>query len=67
MYYSYVKCNRIKDYSHLSRYLRELYLVPGIAPTVDIDHIKRTFNFPILQGGEPGTFGACMFAPIVLN
>ena len=27
----------------LSRYLRALYLVPGIAATVDMDHIKRHY------------------------
>ncbi|MGE5649552.1 glutathione S-transferase family protein [Noviherbaspirillum sp. UKPF54] len=45
VYYSHFKCsrNRIEDFPHLSRYLRELYLVPGIASTVDIDHIKRHY------------------------
>lgn len=45
VYYSHFKCsrNRIEDFPQLSRYLRELYLVPGIAPTVDLDHIKRHY------------------------
>lgn len=45
VYYSHFKCsrNRIEDFPHLSRYLRGLYLVPGIAPTVNIDHIKRHY------------------------
>jgi putative glutathione S-transferase len=33
----------LEDFPHLSRYLRALYLVPGIAGTVDIDHIKRHY------------------------
>ena len=35
-YFSVFRCNRqrIADYPHLSRYLRELYRVPGIAATV---------------------------------
>lgn len=45
VYFGHFKCNRdrIDDFPHLSRYLRELYLVPGIAETVDIDHIKRHY------------------------
>jgi putative glutathione S-transferase len=27
----------------LSRLLRELYRVPGVAPTVNLDHIKRHY------------------------
>lgn len=45
VYYGHFKCNRnrIDDFPHLSRYLRELYLVPDIAATVNIDHIKRHY------------------------
>lgn len=45
VYFGHFKCNRsrIEDFPHLTRYLRELYLVPGVAPTVDIDHIKRHY------------------------
>lgn len=45
VYVGHFKCNRnrIEDFPHLSRYLRELYRVPGVAPTVDIDHIKRHY------------------------
>jgi glutathionyl-hydroquinone reductase len=45
VYFGHFKCNRnrIEDFPHLSRYLRELYLVPGVAPTVNIDHIKRHY------------------------
>jgi putative glutathione S-transferase len=42
VYYGHFKCNRrrIEDYPNLSNYLRDLYQVPGIAETVDIDHFK---------------------------
>lgn len=42
VYYSHFKCNRnrIGDYPNLSNYLRDLYQVPGVAGTVDMDHIK---------------------------
>jgi glutathionyl-hydroquinone reductase len=45
VYYGHFKCNlkRIAEYPNLSRYLRELYRVPGIAETVDMDHIKRHY------------------------
>ena len=45
VYYGHFKCNlrRIADYPALSNYLRDLYQVPGIAGTVNIDHIKRHY------------------------
>ncbi|MEO8654855.1 MAG: glutathione S-transferase family protein [Ramlibacter sp.] len=45
VYFGHFKCNRnrVEDFPNLSRYLRELYRVPGIAGTVDIDHIKRHY------------------------
>lgn len=45
VYYGHFKCNRnrIEDFPNLSRYLRKLYLVPGVAATVNIDHIKRHY------------------------
>jgi putative glutathione S-transferase len=45
VYYSHFKCNlrRIIDYSNLSNYLRDLYQQPGVAATVDMDHIKRHY------------------------
>ena len=45
VYVGHFKCNRnrIEDYPNLSSYLRKLYLVPGIAATVNIDHIKRHY------------------------
>ena len=45
VYYSHFKCNlrRIVDYPNLSNYLRDLYQVPGIAETVNLDHIKQHY------------------------
>ncbi|RAI44473.1 glutathione S-transferase family protein [Rhodoplanes roseus] len=45
VYVGHFKCNlrRIADYPNLSNYLRDLYQVPGIAATVDLDHIKRHY------------------------
>jgi putative glutathione S-transferase len=45
VYYSHFKCNlrRIVDYQNLSNYLRDLYQQPGIAATVNMDHIKRHY------------------------
>lgn len=44
-YHGAFKCNlrRIEDYPNLSNYLRELYQWPGIAETVNIDHIKAGY------------------------
>lgn len=45
VYVGHFKCNRnrIEDFPNLSRYLRTLHRVPGIAQTVDMDHIKRHY------------------------
>jgi putative glutathione S-transferase len=45
VYYSHFKCNkrRIADYPNLWSYARELYQFPGVAETVDLDHIKRHY------------------------
>jgi glutathionyl-hydroquinone reductase len=42
VYVGHFKCNRqrIADYPNLSNYTRELYQVPGVAPTVNMEHIK---------------------------
>ncbi|MFN2459308.1 MAG: glutathione S-transferase family protein [Candidatus Velthaea sp.] len=47
VYYGHFKCNlrRIADYPSLFGYLRDLYQTPGIAPTVDFDHIKRHYYY----------------------
>jgi glutathionyl-hydroquinone reductase len=45
VYFGHFKCNRnrIEDFTNLSRFLRTLYRTPGIAGTVNIDHIKRHY------------------------
>jgi putative glutathione S-transferase len=45
VYQGHFKCNlrRIVDYRHLQGYLRDLYQQPGIAETVNFDHIKRHY------------------------
>jgi len=45
VYYSHFKCNlrRIVDYPNLWNYLRDLYQQPGVAATVNFDHIKRHY------------------------
>jgi putative glutathione S-transferase len=45
VYAGHFKCNlrRIVDYEHLPAYLRDLYQTPGVAETVDMDHIKRHY------------------------
>ncbi len=45
VYFGHFKCNlrRIVDYPNLSNYLRDLYQTPGIAETVNFDHIKRYY------------------------
>jgi putative glutathione S-transferase len=45
VYVGHFKCNlrRLADYPNLSGYLRDLYQVPGIAETVNMQHIKRHY------------------------
>lgn len=47
VYVGHFKANlrRIRDYPHLSGYSRELYQVPGVAPTVHMGHIKRHYYY----------------------
>ena len=56
VYYSHFKCNlrRIADYPNLSNYLRELYQWPGVADTVNMDHIKRHYYMSMLQLNPSG-------------
>lgn len=45
VYHGHFKCNlrRLADYPHLFRFLNELVRVPGVAETVNLDHIKRHY------------------------
>ena len=47
VYHGHFKCNvrRIVDYKNLQGYLMDLYQQPGIADTVNFDHIKRHYYF----------------------
>ena len=45
VYVGHFKCNlrQIVDYPNLSNYTRDLFQVPGVAETVDLDHIKKHY------------------------
>ncbi len=45
VYFGHFKCNikRIVDYKHLSAYVRDLYQQPGVAETVNMEHIKNHY------------------------
>ena len=47
VYHGHFKCNvrRILDYPNLQGYLMDLYQQPGIAATVNFDHIKRHYYY----------------------
>ncbi|MBE9047165.1 glutathione S-transferase family protein [Pleurocapsales cyanobacterium LEGE 10410] len=56
VYYGLFKCNRrrIRDYSNLGAYLRDLYQLPGVAKTCDLESVKRDYYgnlFPLNPGG----------------
>ena len=47
VYHGHFKCNRqrLEDFEHISGYVRELYQWPGIANTVNFEHIKRHYYY----------------------
>lgn len=54
-YYGLFKCNRrrIRDYQHLSGYLRDIYQLPGVRDTCDREQVKRDYYgnlFPLNPG-----------------
>ncbi len=56
VYYGLFKCNRrrIQDYQNLGAYLRDLYQLPGVAQTCDLESVKRDYYgnlFPLNPGG----------------
>lgn len=55
VYYGHFKCNRnrLADFPNLSNYARDLFQVPGVAATVNLDHIKRHYylSHPQLNPG----------------
>ena len=65
VYVGHFKCNlrRIEDYPALSEYLRDLYQTPGVAETVNLEHITRHYyeSHPTINptgvvpiGADPG-------------
>lgn len=56
VYYGLFKCNlrRICDYPRLGPYLKDLYQLPGVAATCDLESVKRDYYgnlFPLNPGG----------------
>ena len=56
VYYGLFKCSRqrIQDYTNLGDYLRDIYQLPGVADTCDIESVKRDYYgnlFPLNPGG----------------
>jgi len=47
VYHGHFKCNvrQIADYPNLYGYMKELYQYPGVANTVNFDHIKRHYYY----------------------
>lgn len=45
VYHGHFKCNerRMSDFTSIFGYLRELYQMPGVAETVDLEHIKQHY------------------------
>ena len=45
VYVGHFKCNirRLEDYPNLSGYVRDLYQVPGVAETVNMQDIKNDY------------------------
>ena len=45
IYHGHFKCNRqrLEDYDHIPGYIRDIYQLPGVADTVDFDHIKTHY------------------------
>ena len=47
VYHTHFKCNRkwLREYPNLWGWTRELYQIPGVAGTVDFDHIVRHYHY----------------------
>ncbi|WBU58085.1 glutathione S-transferase family protein [Paracoccus sediminicola] len=47
VYHTHFKCNRawLREYPHLWGWTRELYQMPGVAGTVNFDHIVRHYHY----------------------
>ena len=57
VYVGHFKCNlrRIADYLNLSRYLSDLCQIPGIADTINIQHIKGHYYQSHAQSIQPAS------------
>lgn len=56
VYYGLFKCNRqrISDYKNLAPYFRNLYRLPGVADTCNLEQVKKDYYgnlFPLNPGG----------------
>jgi putative glutathione S-transferase len=56
VYYGLFKCNRrrIQDYKNLGAYLHDIYQLPGVAGTCDLESVKKDYYgnlFPLNPGG----------------
>lgn len=56
VYFGLFKCNRrrIRDYPNLEGYLRDIYQLPGVAETCDLEAVKQDYYgnlFPLNPGG----------------
>lgn len=47
VYFGHFKCNykRLADYRNLSGFVRDIYQLPGVAQTVDLEHIKQHYYY----------------------
>lgn len=47
VYFSHFKCNKamLKDFKNITEYLNRLYHIPGIANTVNFEHIKQHYYY----------------------
>lgn len=47
VYFGHFKCNKrmLEDYDNISNYIRQLYQWPGVAETVNMEHIKRHYYY----------------------
>jgi putative glutathione S-transferase len=56
VYYGHFKCNwrHIWDYPNLWNYVRDLFQVPGVAETVNLEHIKKHYYGSQLQVNPTG-------------
>lgn len=64
VYFVLFKCSRkaIREYPNLFKYTKDIYQMPGIADTVDMDHIRYHFYVDLHM---INTYGIVPLEPIV--